>query len=341
MAKRLLTGDRCNGVLHLGHYVGKLLPLLDALAQDYDGFVMIADYHALTTNYAEPQSLRRYSREVALDYLAAGIDPVRHAVFIQSQVPEHLELAYLLGALTPVSHLERVPTYKEKVAQIADPPNLALLGYPVLMAADILIYRAEAVPVGDDQLPHLELTREIARRFNRAYGLDLPEPQPVLSHVSRLRGLDGQAKMSKSLHNQIDLRMSAEETAARIGSMATDPQRVKRSDPGRPEVCNVCEYYRAFAADEAEATACECRRAARGCTACKQRLAERINALLSAHRERRAELAARPRLIEDALTDGGRRARAVASATLARIHDRLGFSRLPEERSYVPRGLLV
>lgn len=342
MTKRLLTGDRCNGVLHLGHYVGKLLPLLAALEQDYQGFVMIADYHALTTHYEDPQALRRFSREVALDYLAAGVDPKRHAVFIQSQVPEHLELAYLLGALTPVSHLERVPTYKEKLAEINDPPNFALLGYPVLMAADIIIYRGEAVPVGDDQLPHLEFTRETVRRFNRTYGFDFPEPQPVLSHISRLRGLDGQAKMSKSLHNQIDLRLTAGETADRIATMVTDPLRARRADPGRPEVCNVFAYYQAFAADEAEPAACECRAATRGCTACKQRLAERVNELLAPHRQRRSELTAQPELIEDVLADGGRRARAAARETLATVHDHLGFSHLTEvERPYVPRGLFV
>lgn len=342
MTRRLLTGDRCNGALHLGHYVGKLMPLLDALADGYEGYVMIADYHAMTTHYGDPQTLRKYARELALDYLAAGVDPHRHAIFVQSQVPEHLELAYLFGALTPVSYLERIPTYKEKLAQIHEPPSFALLGYPVLMAADIAIYRAEAVPVGDDQLPHLEFVREIVRRFNRTYGFAFPEPRAVLSRTPRLRGLDGQLKMSKSLHNQIDLSMSPAETANRVAMMVTDPQRVKQSDPGRPECCNVNEYYRVFAPTEADSVAAECRAAARGCVECKRLLAARINDFLAPHRARRAELATQPGLVEEVLADGARRARAAARETLAEVHAKLGFDAPPDgARPYVPRGLFV
>jgi tryptophanyl-tRNA synthetase len=330
MTRRLLTGDRCTGPLHIGHYVGKLVPLLKALNEDYDAYVMIADYHALTTHYHDPAQIRHNAGEVLLDYLAAGIDPERHTVFLQSQVPEHLELAYLLGALTPVSYLERVPTYKEKVDQIGEPPNFILLGYPVLMAADILVYRGEAVPVGDDQLPHLELTREIARRFNRAYGLDLPEPQALLNTVSRLRGLDGEAKMSKSLHNQIDLGMSAEETTRRIKGMVTDPERARRGDPGRPEVCTAYQYYQAFAADEADETARECRAAGRGCVACKERLAGCINACFAPLRARRAELTAtvagrNGNLAADILAAGNVKARRTAMATMAQVREKMGM----------------
>lgn len=330
MTRRLLTGDRCTGPLHIGHYVGKLVPLLKALEEDYEAYVMIADYHALTTHYHDPAQIRRNAGEVLLDYLAAGIDPERHTVFLQSQVPEHLELAYLLGALTPVSYLERVPTYKEKVSEVSEPPSFILLGYPVLMAADILVYRGEAVPVGDDQLPHLELTREIARRFSRAYGLDLPEPQALLNVVSRLRGLDGEAKMSKSLHNQIDLGMSATETAARIKGMVTDPLRVRRGDAGRPEVCAAYQYYQAFAPQEAAATASECRAAARGCVACKERLAGLINACFAPLRARRAELAATAAgrdgsLAADILAAGNARARRTAAATMVEVRARVGL----------------
>lgn len=308
--------------------MGKIVPTLAALEHADEAYVMVADYHAFTTHYLEPLSVRDAVEEMVIDYLAAGIDPEKHVVFVQSQVPEHLELAYLLGALTPVSHLERVPTYKEKIQETGRPPTFALLGYPVLMASDIMVYRGDTVPVGDDQVPHLEFTREVVRRFNQAYGFDFPEPQPYLSHVPRLAGLDGEHKMSKSLHNQIDLRMSAEETEARVTQMVTDPQRVRKSDPGRPEVCPAHQYYEAFVPEEAEDIATQCRGAAVGCVACKSRLAGRINDYFREHRARRAEIASRSGYVKQVLHEGGIAARKTARRTLDEVHAKLGISRL-------------
>ena len=325
---RILTGDRPTGPLHIGHYIGKIVPTLEALGYASEAYIMVADYHAFTTHYREPLQIRDAVDEMVIDYLAAGIDPEKHVIFVQSQVPEHLELAYLIGALTPVSHLERVPTYKEKIQETERPPTFALLGYPVLMAADIMAYRGDTVPVGDDQVAHLEFTRETVRRFNQAYGFDFPEPQPFLSHVPRLAGLDGEHKMSKSLHNQIDLRMSEAETAARITQMVTDPQRVKRSDPGRPSICPAHHYYEAFVPGEAGDIATQCQNAGVGCVACKKHLASRINEYFRGHREQRAVIASRPSYIKDVIARGGLAARKTARQTLDEVHARLGISRL-------------
>ena len=325
---RILTGDRPTGPLHIGHYVGKIMPTLEALEHAAEAYIMVADYHAFTTHYREPLQVRDAVHEMVIDYLAAGIDPEKHVIFVQSQIPEHLELAYLIGALTPVSHLERVPTYKEKILETGRPATFALLGYPVLMAADIMVYRGDTVPVGDDQVPHLEFTRETVRRFNQAYGFDFPEPQPYLSHVPRLAGLDGEHKMSKSLHNQVDLRMTEAETETRVTQMVTDPQRIKRSDPGRPSICPAHHYYEAFVPEEAGDIAAQCKSAAVGCVACKKHLAGKINECFREHRERRAVIASKPAYVREVMLRGGLAARETARQTLDEVHARLGISKL-------------
>ncbi len=327
--KRILSGMRPTGRLHLGNLVGALWNWRD-LQDAFDCFFMIADYHALMSEYADPAGIADASREVMLDFLACGLDPKRSVLFRQSDVPEHAEFHLVLSCYTPISWLERNPTYKEQLEQLKskDIHNYAFLGYPVLQAADIALYKADVVPVGEDQLPHLELAREVVRRFNNLVGRDaLVEPQALLTQSPRLLGTD-RRKMSKSYGNQIDVADEPETIRKKVLSMITDPKRIRRNDPGHPEECNVCQYYRTFAPDEYEAVAGRCRGAEWGCTDCKAHLADLLVELLAEPRRRRADLAARPERLSELLADGADRARAVARATLDEVKSLTGLGKL-------------
>ena len=325
----ILSGMRPSGRLHLGNYFGALQNWV-RLQDDYDCFYMVADVHALTTlsGAEETRTIAPDVREMALDWLAAGLDPERSVLFVQSQVPEHLVLQVLLSMSAPLGWLMRVPTFKERVRQIGDNEEnvpFGLVGYPVLQTADIAIYKADKVPVGIDQAPHLEISREIVRRFNRLYGDTFPEPQTLLTDSPSIAGTDGQNKMSKSLDNHVELAASDEETAARVLTMVTDPQRVRRSDPGRPDVCNVFALQKLFNPGKADEIRRLCETAGIGCVDDKRDLADGINAYLREFRERRRELAESPGRVREILAAGSERARAVASATVAEVYERMGL----------------
>jgi len=326
---RILSGMRPTGRLHLGNLVGALWNWR-MLQDDYDCYFMIADYHALMSEYENPAGIAASAREVLIDFIACGLDPARSVLFRQSEVPEHAELHLLLSCYTPVSWLERNPTYKEQMQQLAskDIHNYAFLGYPVLQAADIVIYQANLVPVGEDQLPHLELTREVVRRFNALLGREvLVEPQAKLTSSPRLLGLD-RRKMSKSYGNQIDIADEPDTIRKKAMSMITDPLRIKRTDPGHPEDCNVCAYYQTFCPADAEDVAGKCRGAQWGCTDCKRRLGEILVAFLSEPRAKRAELEAHPERLREILDAGAARAQAVARETLDEVKTLVGLGRL-------------
>ncbi len=280
---------RPTGPLHIGHLLGALDNWV-SLQKRYECFFMIADWHALMSEYENPHSLDEHSRQMMVDWMSCGIDPAQSTVFVQSSIPEHLELFLTFSLLVPLGWLERNPTYKEQLREIKGRTltTYAFLGYPVLQAADIAIYRAETVPVGEDQLPHLELTREIVRRFNTLYGLDFfPEPEGLLTETPRLKGLDNR-KMSKSYHNYIALRDTPEEIYAKVKGMITDPARVKLSDKGHPDTCNVFSYYRLFfSPDEVEEARRWCTGALKGCTECKKGMAARLVERLRPIRARR------------------------------------------------------
>ncbi|MBL7140806.1 MAG: tryptophan--tRNA ligase [Planctomycetes bacterium] len=318
--KRILSGMRPTGRLHLGNLVGALANWRD-LQDDYECFFMIADYHALMSEYEAPAKIAANAREVLLDFVACGLDPVRSVIFRQSEVPQHAELHLILSCYTPIGWLERNPTYKEQMRELTtrDIHNYAFLGYPVLQAADIVVYRAHCVPVGEDQLPHLELTRELVRRFNNLVGEDaLVEPHAKLTASPRLLGTD-RRKMSKSYGNQIDIADDPDTIRKKVMSMITDPKRIRRNDPGHPDECNVCDWYKTFSPGEADEVARKCREALWGCTDCKSRLAEVLIAYLAEPHRRRQELEADPDRLHRILADGGERARAVAADTLADI----------------------
>jgi tryptophanyl-tRNA synthetase len=317
---RILSGMRPTGALHLGHLTGALdnwVRLQDA----YDCFYCVVDYHALTTDYEDPSSIRQNAIEVTLDWLAAGIDPSRSVVFIQSMVPEHAELHLLLSMMTPVSWLERVPSYKDVQANLAnrDLATYGFLGYPLLQTADIVIYKANAVPVGEDQAPHVEISREIVRRFNNLYGELFPEPQTLLTPTPRTPGTDGR-KMSKSYNNSIQLKDSEADVRAKLKTMVTDPARQRRTDKGDPEKCPVFDLHKAFSSQETRdwATA-GCTTASIGCIECKTKLADHVVARLEPLRKKREELAARPDTVMDILREGSARARAVAQSTMDEV----------------------
>jgi tryptophanyl-tRNA synthetase len=327
--KRLLSGMQPsgNGRLHLGNYEGALKPWV-GLQDQYEMYCFIADWHALTTLAGSPESIADQSRQVALDYLSAGLDPEKCAIFRQSDVMQHAELAILLGMVTPVSWLERVPTYKDKREHLAERDGEAgavygLLGYPVLQAADILIYRAHAVPVGKDQAAHLELTREIARRFNHMYQAEVfPEPEAVISEATGvLPGLDADdggklRKMSKSYGNAIFLSDTPDEVAAKLKSAFTTPSKIKKTDAGIPEGCAVCQLRKLYDPAGYAVQWDECRSGARGCVQSKRETAEILNAALDPIRERRARYESDPRLLDEILARGAERARAYAETTM-------------------------
>jgi tryptophanyl-tRNA synthetase len=325
---RVLSGFRPTGPLHVGHLVGALENWV-RLQETHDCFFAICDWHALTSEYQDTTPLRDNVFGMAVDWLAAGLDPEKATLFVQSSVPEDAELHLLLSMIVPTPWLERVPTYKEQQQQMTsrDLTNYGFLGYPVLQAADILLYRAEVVPVGEDQLAHLELCREIARRFNTLYGEVFPEPKAMTTRMPRLPGVDGR-KMSKSYGNAVNLSDSIDVVRKKILTMVTDPARKRRSDPGNPEVCPVYDFHKAFSpASTLDFVDVECRRAGIGCIDCKERLLSHLEPVLKPFQERRAELLANPGRIQAILEAGSERARAEARRTMDRVRSAM---RLPD-----------
>lgn len=323
-SKRVLTGYRPTGKLHLGHWHGNLMNMLE-LQQKHEGcFFFVADWHALTTEYTETGSLKEHTEEMVLDWVAAGIEPERSFIYCQSDLLEVAELALYFGMITPLGWLERCPTYKEQLQQLEskDINTFGFLGYPVLQAADILIMQSDFVPVGEDQLPHLELTREIARRFNFLYGDCFPEPQAILSKVKRLPGIDGR-KMSKSYGNAIYLTDPPAEIREKVRLMVTDPERIYLKDPGHPEVCTVFAFHEVYSARKITEIEDKCRNSKWGCTDCKLDLAEKIIASLEPFQKKRKELEKQPYFAERVLKEGAERVKPIAEATLAEVRKRI------------------
>lgn len=322
---RVFSGARPTGRQHLGNYLGAIQNYV-ALQDEYECVYCIVDIHALTT-VETTDNLRLNTYEMALDWLAAGIRPEESIVFIQSQVPEVTELHTFFSMVTPLGKLTDLPTFKEKARQHPHNINYGLVGYPVLMAADIALYRADSVPVGVDQAPHIEFTREIVRSFNYRYNTTvLVEPQMKATEFPKVIGIDGQQKMSKSLNNHIELASTPEETTSRVMQMVTDPQRQRRSDPGNPDVCNVFSLHKVFSSsDDVAMVNTECRRAGIGCVQCKQLFGRNLNQGLEPFRARRAELSADPQMVWDVLADGQSRASALARQTIRDVKDAIGL----------------
>ena len=322
---RVFSGARPTGRQHLGNYLGAIKNYV-ALQADYECIYCIVDLHALTT-VEDTVGLRDNTYEMALDWLAAGVRPDPTILFIQSHVPQLAELHTLLSMVTPLGKLTDLPTFKEKIRQQPHNINYGLVGYPVLMTADITLYRARYVPVGIDQAPHLEFAREIVRSFNHRYGRDvLVEPEMKVTEVPKVLGIDGQQKMGKSLNNHIELAGTPEETIKRVMSMVTDPQRARKTDPGNPDVCNVFSLHKVFTPSaEVESINVECRRAGIGCVECKQRFAGHLNAHLEPFRARRAEIGRQPDRVWDVLNDGAGRARSIAEVTMRDVRDAVGL----------------
>ncbi|NPV40624.1 MAG: tryptophan--tRNA ligase [Anaerolineae bacterium] len=327
MAKkgRVFSGARPTGRQHLGNYLGAIKNYV-ALQEDYDCVYCIVDYHALTT-METTQNLKENTLQMALDWLAAGMDPRRSIIFIQSHVPELANLHTVLSMVAPLGKLTDLPTFKEKVREQPHNVNYGLVGYPVLMSADILLYKADTVPVGEDQAPHIEFAREMARSFNYRFGANvLIEPQMKATEFPRVLGTDGERKMSKSLNNHIEISSSPEETQKRVMTMVTDPARKLRSDPGNPDVCNVYSMHKMFSSrEEIDMVNVECRRAGIGCVDCKKLLAKNMNHYFEPFRGKRAELSQHPEQIWDILDDGANRARAIASQTMQEVRAAIGL----------------
>ena len=326
----IFSGMRPTGSLHLGNYLGALQNWVQ-LQKDYRCIYCAADVHAHTTilTTEETGEIQSNIEEMVLDWLAAGIDPEQSIVFVQSRVPEVMMLHTLLSMVTPLGWLLRVPTFKEKVRQMDETEesvNYGLVGYPVLQTADIILYKADTVPVGQDQLPHLELAREIVRRFNNRFGDTFPEPQAKLTEDPLIVGLDGHQKMSKTLDNQVDLAATPEETTRRVLTAFTDPQRVRRNVPGRPEVCNVYSLHQIFSPNEEVAAVYdECTTAQRGCVDCKRHLADSMNRYLEPLRERRREIEQRPGFVREVLEHGANRASVIARETIQEVYQKMGL----------------
>ena len=329
----LLSGLRPTGRVHLGNYFGAVRNWVE-LQDRYRSYIFIADWHALTSDYADPSNVRQSTFSAAADLIAAGIDSERTVLFLQSEVREHAELHLLLSMVTPLPWLERVPTFKDQQQQLEDKDlnTYGFLGYPLLQTADIIIYRAGWVPVGEDQASHLELSREIVRRFNNFYGPVFPEPQPLFTATPKVPGLDGR-KMSKSYGNTIPLTASADEIRTLVSTMFTDPNRVRRSDPGNPDICNLFQFHKLFSDDETIARVDhECRTAQIGCVQDKKLLADIIVEKLAPMRTRREEIDRDPSIVWDTLREGSRRARERAAETLALVRDAMKID-YPEMRS--------
>ncbi len=331
---RIFSGIQPSGELHIGNWLGAVQNWVN-LQRSYESLICIVDLHAITGKY-EHETLAQRTREMAIGLLAAGIDPEQATLFVQSHVPEHSELQWLLNTVTPLGELERMTQFKDKSQRFESVPA-GLLNYPVLMAADILLYRADLVPVGEDQIQHLELSREIARKWNAEFGRGesfFPEPQPILTEAKRITGLDGQAKMSKSLGNTIGLLDTPEEIWQKLRPAKTDPARVTRRDPGTPEVCNIYHLHKYFSPPETVAVVAEnCRGAKWGCLDCKRVLADNMIATLAPIRDRALRLQSEPERLEEILGDGASVARRLAAETMREVRDRMGL--LPASRRAV------
>ncbi len=315
----ILSGMRPTGRLHLGHLIG-VLDNWNKLQDEYACIFEVADWHALTTKYDQTEALQENIREQVIDWISSGIDPQKSIIFVQSDVPEIAELHLLFSMIVSVSRLERNPTYKEQVQELGvkDSIPFGLLEYPVLQAADILVFKGNAVPVGEDQLPHVEITREIARRFNYLYNEVFPEPEAKLGKITKLLGLDGR-KMSKSYGNAIYISDDAAEIEQKVKSMVTDPQRIRLKDPGNPEVCSVYSYHKIFNDQEVEEIAGGCSNATLGCMDCKKRLSNSIIEYLSDIHQKRSELENDPEMIDQILAEGAKKARSIAKETLKEV----------------------
>jgi len=325
MRERSFSGIQPSGVIHIGNYLGAIKNWVK-LIETYECIFCIVDYHSITIGY-DPAELRACILEAAKTLISAGIDPERCVLFVQSQVPEHTELTWVLSSITTVSELERMTQYKDKKFQHADNINAGLLTYPVLMASDILLYRAQVVPVGDDQKQHLELSREIARRFNSRFGRTFPEPKTLLGIAPRIKGLDGNTKMSKSLNNYIALTEEEDVLWEKLRTAVTDPARVKRTDPGNPHICNIFSLHRYFSSDE-EIDYVEhgCRTAEIGCIECKKTLSKNINTVIAPIREKKKELDANPGYVYDVLESGRKKCCALAHETMTDVKEKIGVT---------------
>lgn len=321
--KRVFSGARPTGKQHLGNYLGAIQNYVK-LQSEYECVYCIVDLHALTT-LEETSGLKDNIRNMALDWLAAGLDPERSIIFVQSHVPQVTELHVLFSMITPLSWLLRVPTFKEKAKLQPQNVNYGLVGYPVLMTADIALYKAEVVPVGEDQLPHLEMAREIVRRFNGQFGETFPEPQAKLTTFPIVLGLDGKEKMSKQAGNVIELSLSPDELTEKVKTAVTDTARKFRTDVGHPEVCNIYRFHQYFNPSQFDEISGQCRTAKIGCVSCKLIVAKAINTALEPFRQRRAGFAAKPGYVEDVLADGARRAQEIASETIREAKQRMGL----------------
>ena len=323
--KRILTGDRPTGRLHIGHYFGSLKTRVEMQNSGlYDPYILIADVQALTDNFNNPEKVRKNVREVAMDYLACGIAPEKTTIYIQSMIPEVAELTVFYSNLVTIARLQRNPTVKTEIAQkkelFGESVTYGFLGYPVSQAADITCFEGELVPVGEDQLPLIEQCREIVRKFNSIYGEVLVEPEPVLSSTGRIKGLDGNEKMGKSLGNAIYLSDSEEEITKKVMSAVTDPGRIRKDDKGNPDICMVSYYHKLFSTEEEVKTVCEeCRAGARGCVACKKQLAKNICDTLKPIREKRAYYEEHPEVVDKILMEGTLKAQKVAKETMKKV----------------------
>ena len=320
--KRILSGMRPTGALHLGNYLGALANWVE-MQDQYDCFFFVADWHALTSDYENTEGLETYVHEILLDWLSAGLSPEKSTLFIQSKIPEHAELYLILSMITPVPWLERNPTYKDQILQIQnkDLSTFGFLGYPVLQAADIIMYKAQGVPVGIDQVPHVEITREIARRFNFLYGPVFPEPEEILTDTPKILGID-RRKMSKSYGNAIYLSDTPEQIRTKTMQMVTDPQRAKRSDPGNPDVCNVYEFHKLYTdSDTTNQIDSQCRSAEIGCVECKKIMAENLVQALAPIYEKRKYYEAHPKLVTEIMDQGSLKAREVARSTMQEVRE--------------------
>src|SRR5689334_9170712 len=321
---RIFSGIQPSGELHIGNYLGAVKNWAE-LQRSYESFFCIVDYHAITIPY-EPADLRARTREMMVSLLAAGLDPSTSTIFVQSMVPEHTELAWIFNSVTPLGELERQTQYKDKASRMESVPA-GILNYPILQAADILLYRADLVPVGEDQVQHLELSREIARRWNARFGAEFfPEPQAKLTPARRIMGLDGNAKMSKSMGNTVGLLEPPDSVWEKLRPAVTDPARVRRTDPGTPEVCNIYHLHRAFSPPDTVANVeTQCRTAGWGCIECKKVLFEHMNKELAPIRARSVEIRARPEIVDQVIGDGAATARRVASETMREVKARMGL----------------
>ncbi len=320
--KRILSGMRPTGPLHMGNYLGALKNWV-TMQEEYDCFFFVADWHALTSDYENPANMTDYVRQILIDWFSVGLSPEKSTIFVQSKVPEHAELYLILSMITPVPWLERNPTYKDQIVQMQnkDLSTFGFLGYPVLQAADIIMYKAQGIPVGVDQVPHVEITREIARRFNYLYGPVFPEPEAILTETPKILGID-RRKMSKSYDNAIFLSDSPEQVHAKVMQMITDPQRMRRSDPGNPDICNVFEFHKLYT-DPATVARIneECRTAAIGCVECKKIMAANLATAMAPIHEKRCYFEDHPEIITEIMENGSRKARQVAMETMEQVRN--------------------